>query len=548
MTAGDNSGEQPRRWATAAGLAFRLCVLTLAFYGFAANMADPDLWGHVLFGHKVLQTGIVDRAEPYSWTAAGALWINHETWAEIIMAWAHRIAGGAGLFWLMTCCGLATWWWALQLGAERLDRPARWVAWGFAAIASVEISFGFAARPQMFTGLALVGLLWLLRRVTDGRIKWAVALPLLFMAWINTHGGALAGWVLLWLAVSATSLFEPLVAGWIPVALTPRRARITLSLAAVASTLALLANPWGIGLLCWLVESVRWLRPEITEWNPTPWGWDHAPFFALLALVVGTWIFSKRPKPLWETVVLGALAVAALRSVRHTPLFCIAALALMPPYVADVLRRGQPYGPRLSALIQQRAAPLVACLVFSLLSAAIVRATWRRDRDTFGTMAVPRAQYPLAALEFIQAHGLKGNLLVFFDWGELCLWELPDSMVSFDGRLDTCYPHALIAEHWKFYRGIPFAAAQLDLHRADFALLPHLPGTKWLAQQPDWMVVYVDPLAVVLVRDPKRFPQLTARPLPSRADMTAVMGRARFPDAPPRRRRTTPLAIHAGAG
>jgi hypothetical protein len=511
------------------------CVWALAYHGFSANTADPDLWGHVLFGHHVLQTGALDRLEPYSWTAAGAPWINHEVLAEVAMAWAHRVAGGAGLFWLMTGCGLGTWWLALRLGAARLQGSERWIAWGMAALAAVEISFGFAARPQMFTGLALVAQLWLLRRITAGRIAWAVALPPLFALWINTHGGAVAGWVLLWLVAFAASPLEQIAGKGMPLVATPRRVRMTLWLAAMAATLALLVNPWGVGLLRWLLESVGWLRPEITEWNPTPWGWDHAPFFALLVVTLGAWIFSQRPKSLWEAAVLGALAVAALRSVRHTPLFCIAALALMPPYLADALRRGQEHFARLLAVLRQPATRVGGGLVGALLAVAMLWATWQRDRDTWWTMAVPRAQFPMAAIAFIQQQNLTGNLLVFFDWGEVCLWELPDSAVSFDGRLDTCYPHALISAHWKFYRGQPFDAAQLDPRKADLALLPHLPGAAWLARQPDWTVAYVDPLAVVLVRAPARFPRLAAVPLPVQAAKPAVLGRARFPDAPPLR-------------
>ena len=547
-TACDNPDGRPRRWTAAAGLAFRACVLALAFYGFAANTADPDLWGHVLFGQRMLQTGVVDRVDTYSWTAAGAPWINHEVLSEILMAWAHRLAGGAGLFWMMTCCGLATWWLALRLGAERLDRSTRWVAWGVAALASVEIAFGFAARPQMFTGLALVALLWLLRRVTAGRVGWAVALPLLFALWINLHGGALAGAVLLWLTACFAGPLERLAGRWMPLTPTPRRVGVALWLAALAATLALLANPYGFGLLRWLAASVSLVRPEIPEWNATPWGWDHAPFFALLALVAGAWFFSPRPKALWEAAVLGALALAALHSVRHTPLFCIAALALAPPYVADALRRGQAHLSRLAELIQQPAIRVAACLAFALLTAAVGRATWLRDRDTWGTMAVPRDQYPLSAIEFIQQHGLTGNLLVFFDWGEMCLWELPDCAVSFDGRADTCYPRPLIAEHWKFYRGLPCSAAQLDPAKASLALLPHLPGTEGLARQSGWTVAYVDPLAVVLVHDRIRFPGLAALPLPVQAGPPAVTGRARFPDAQPLRLRVSPLAIRAGSG
>jgi len=531
----DDLHRKPRRWAAAAGLAFGACVLLLAFYSFTANTADPDLWGHVLFGHRALQTGVLERVEPYSWTAAGAPWINHEVLAELIMALAHRFAGGAGLFWLMTCCGLATWWLALRLGTQRLDRSSRWVAWSVAALAAVEIAFGFAARPQMFTGLALIAQLWLLRRITAGRIGWALALPPLLALWINFHGGALAGCVLLWLAAFATSPLESLAGRWLPLARTPARVSWTLWLGAAAASLALLANPWGIGLVRWLAASVSLARPDIPEWNATPWGWDHAPFFALLVLVAGAWLFSTRPKALWEAAVLGALALAAMLSVRHTPLFCIAALALAPPYMADALQRCQAHLARLVALVRQPAIQVVACLAFSLLAAAMLLATWHRDRDTLWTMAVPRATYPLAAIEFIQHHELKGNLLVFFDWGELCLWELPDCPVSFDGRLDTCYPLPLIAEHWKFYRGAPFDVAQLDLKQAAVALLPHMPGAAWLAHQPGWSVAYVDPLAVVLVHDRSRFPGLTTAALTVGAGPEAVAGRARFPDTLPER-------------
>ncbi len=546
-TACDNLDGRPRGWAAAAGLAFGVCVLTLAFYGFSANSADPDLWGHVLFGQRLLQSGVLERVDTYSWTAAGAPWINHEVLAELCLAWVHRLAGGSGLFWLMTCCGLATWWWALRLGAERLTRSERWIAWSVAALASVEIAFGFAARPQMFTGLALVALLWLLRRSAAGRVGWALALPLLFGLWINLHGGALAGVVLLWLTAITASPLEQWAGRWMPLTLTPRRVRVALWLAAPAATVALLANPWGLGLFRWLLACVSLQRPEIPEWNPTPWGWDHAPFFALLVLAAGAWFASRRPKPLWEAAVLGALAVAALHSVRHTPLFCIAALALMPRYVADALQLGQAHLARVAKLVRQPAAQAAACLAFAVLTAAMVMAFWQRDRDTLGTMAVPRSQYPLAAIDFIRQHDLTGNLLVFFDWGELCLWELPGCAVSFDGRADTCYPTSLTVEHWKFYLAGPCSAAHLDTGRAALALLPHLPGAIWLAHQPGWTVAYADPLAVVLVQDRTRFPRLAGLSLPVAAGPLAVTGRARFPDAPPPAR-TSPLAIRPGSG
>jgi hypothetical protein len=149
------------------------------------------------------------------------------------------------------------------------------------------------------------------------------------------------------------------------------------------------------------------------------------------------------------------------------------------------------------------------------------------------TMEVPREQYPVAAIEFIKQHELRGNLIVFFDWGEQSIWELPDSRVSVDGRLDTCYPRKVIAAHWKIYNGEPFDESAVSLDRADFALLPaNLAGSLALAKQRGWQAVYFDDAAVVLVKDVKQFPKLAGLWLPIRGMPESTKGRSAFPDRP----------------
>ena len=137
----------------------------------------------------------------------------------------------------------------------------------------------------------------------------------------------------------------------------------------------------------------------------------------------------------------------------------------------------------------------------------------------------------MSAIAFIRAHDLRGNLLVFFDWGELCLWELPQCAVSIDGRWETCYPRELIPEHWKLYNDEPVDPKILDIGKADLALLPaNLAGTQALSRKPGWQVVYFDSLAVVLVREPLRYPKLALEKLPEAGPPDAAEGRAPFPD------------------
>ncbi|HTY88904.1 MAG TPA: hypothetical protein VMB80_15675 [Candidatus Acidoferrum sp.] len=520
--------------------AFCLCVLCLAIFQFSENTADPDLWAHVLFGRQFLQTGALMQTDPYSWTANGHAWINHEVLAEAALGLAHRWWGGTGLLLLKMAVGLLTFGLALSMALRSMNQSARPMAWAFGALAVVEISFGFAARPQIFTALALAVQLWILQQIHRGRWQWVLALPPLFVFWINTHGGVLAGALLLFVAAAATTaqwLFQ--THGAAALVSTPDqklsvRVVVILWISAAVATASLLVNPWGAGLVRWLIGSVLWLRPEIAEWNSTVLAWDHAAFFCCALLAVVAFLCSRRPRSWWQIAVTAVLGLMAFRSVRHTPLFCIAALAFVPPHLADVLQRFRAHFWRWEELGQRPGVKKTLTTILWLASIGILAATFTLHKERAWTMEVPRRQYPVSAVQFIHEHGLRGNLLVFFDWGEMCIWELPDSRVSLDGRLDTCYPRDLIDAHWKFYNGEPAAETGLDLGRADFALLPaNLAGTLTLVKQSGWVPVYLDGLAVVLVKNPNQFPKLNGLTLPVQGGPPAIQGRAPFPASPP---------------
>ena len=528
--------------------AFVFCVLCFAVFRFSDNTVDTDLWGHVLFGQEILQTRHLERTEPYSWTAPGHRWINHEIAAEAALGLAHRALGGPGLLLLKTAVGLLAFLMAMAMATERgggaaqsSDEPrlrSGTVAWAFGALAVVEISYGFAARPQIFTALALILEFWLLRQIHAGHRRWAFALPLLFGLWINTHGGVLAGMMVLFIAAAGTT--AQMAAGKIaPRLLRTRLALETapgttlwLWLSFAASALALLANPYGFELVRWLIGSVQWLRPEIGEWNPARLGSGHAAFFLCAAIAVAGFLCSRRPIALWELVCTGMFGFMAFRFLRHTPLFCLAALAFAPPHLADALGRLPGSCARWTGLCRRPAAQKGLTALLLLVSSGILFATFALRTGRAWTMEIARQQYPVAAVEFIKQHGLHGNLLVFFDWGEECLWELPDSRISIDGRLDTCYPREVIAAQMKFYNAKPFDPTALDLKQADFALLPSdMASAVQLAQHGGWQAVYFDNRALVLVKNAGQFPKLSGMKLPVEA-VGMTNGWAPFPDRP----------------
>jgi hypothetical protein len=512
----------------------RIALLTviwiLALYQFSETTVDPDLWGHVVFGQQMLKARALERVEAYSWTVNGQPFINHEYGADLILGGTHSLLGGSGLLLLKVAIGLLTFGLALRLGSKGLSWPGSAMVLAVGAVAVTEISFGFAARPQIFTALGLAIELIILRRIHDGQHLWALALPALFIIWINIHGGVLAGLGLVGLAAGATTLQFLRKRGEIRPGTV-----ITLWLATIGALVSLRCNPWGPALVRWLVKSVFWFRPEIEEWNPTPFGWDHAALFILIAVSAFAWSASRRPRKFWELAVCGAFAVLALRSVRNTPLFTIIALALVPPHLADGLARFRDHFEGLLERCRCRAFQTSAACLLGITSFAIVIATFTLHKEHPLTMEVPRSRYPTAAVEFIRDYQLHGKMLNFFDWGDMIIFQLPNCAPSIDGRLDACYPRSLIVAHWRLYNGEDVDQSTLPIDQADFALLPsNLAGTVVLRDRPGWQIVYFDETAALLVRDIRRFPALNDLHLPVQGSREASLGRIPFPNQNPR--------------
>jgi hypothetical protein len=514
--------------------AFLAAVLAFAWLRFSDNTVDNDLWGHVLYGQRSLAAGATARTDTLSWTAAGLPWINHEAFAELVLGFVHRQAGGAGLWLFMMTLAAGTVAWAAFSGAGR-DPEQRWLTLALLGASVNFIALGYAVRPQLFTMLALVALLFSLRRFLSGRLAWGCVLPPLFAAWVNFHGGYLVGVALLLLAavLEIVSLVLPDFTRVLKFAPPPwRPGSLRIAGVAVVSILALALNPWGFGLVRWTIETVLLPRPRISEWQAMGLTAANAPFYFVLAVSVASWLASRRPRRLWEAAGLALLAILALNHQRHAPLFGLANLMLTPPHLVDAFKQLVSRLPTLPVLARKPALQWLAGGALAVASVVCLHDSVAPPRQHPFTLEVEKDVFPVAAIAFMHEHGLAGNTVTFFDWGQEVLWELPDNPVSFDGRLDTVYPGAVMEAHWDLYAGRRLDPA-LALDRAETALLPTGSGGVDLLRHAGWKTVYRDPLATVLVKSPAHFPQLSTLQLPVLAGPAAVTGRVDFPATPP---------------
>jgi hypothetical protein len=459
--------------------------------------ADPDLWGHVLFGLDILRTGSLPAYDPYSYLSTGHPWINHELLSEVAFGLAYKVGATAGLMLLKVAVVFTI----AVLVHRHLMReglaPLR------AGIVLIVVAFTMlpalgTIRPQLFTHLFYLLTLLVLLRVEEGNTRWLWSLPVLFALWINFHGGVLAGLGVLTLWTGAWIALPLIAPEW--KGRGPSRGLLIGALA--ASTLALMLNPYLWELPHFLFRTATVPRPDISEWRPL--SLTTLPGLAYLTLVgAGAFVLlrtrrERRPPTL---LVLMVTALLPLTALRHISLFALTFAVVLAEHIADVWSRGTrsrlPGGPPGGS--RQARLAIVGLNFFAAL--VMVAASFSR----FACIPIKEDSaigLPARAVGLLQKAGTEGNLAIFFDYGEYAIWHLKDRIkVSMDGRRETVYPDSIYREALRFQSGVGAWDDVLEKRPTDMALVPRrLPTYNLLKLKPGWELAHQDSLVALFVR------------------------------------------------
>jgi hypothetical protein len=287
-----------------------------------------------------------------------------------------------------------------------------------------------------------------------------VLLPLVAL-WANFHGGFVIGPLLI------------LAYGYV-------------RLAAGCFAVSVL-NPYGLEYWRFLVEALSMPRPEIVEWRRAKLGGlDDLHIQAGLLLVL-LLVLAKRPR-LAHLVALGGASLATVLHVRFAPLLGMVILVTLGDAWEDVFRR-------------RRHALALGVMTVTLSLVAIGGAVGYMDRHFSFEWKIPKHRYPVDAVNLLKEE--RGNLAVFFNWGEYALYHLyPRILVSIDGRYETVYPDDVVRANDWFTSGSPGSEDFLDTFGADFALYPRdNPAARTLAGASGWNLWSQDDFFVLYRRE-----------------------------------------------
>ncbi len=456
----------------------------------ADNFADPDLWMHILTGQTILHTGHIPRFDPYSYSAAGMPWRNHEWLAQVALAFCYAQLGVFGLKLLkVTCASITIVALAIGISATGASSRIQRLTLIFVAVAlATQMQF----RPQLFTFLMLSVVMTLIAvEVYRGGAKFWPLIPM-FALWANLHGGYTVGLAAM---IIATAVF--FAQGFQDPArkISARR----LGMVTVACALATLLNPFGVGLWTGVVHSVSdpLIRQIINDWVPLPRAmlslWreskpellqDVVPILLFAGFVAAVAI-----APCADDAALVAIAIVFIGSAFYAQRnVALAVIALAIPLARHASLAMKP-----ESTVSYE--PPAALLAIAALFVVIVGGTFSNRLKTWKPV-------PVDAVAFMKQRGLHGNILNQYEWGEYLAWHIgDDSKVYIDGRSEVVYPDSLLRQYAVFFFGLAGADSVLSAPPHDFVLIgPHTKSYEVVMKDTRWHLIYGDATAALFAR------------------------------------------------
>jgi hypothetical protein len=454
--------------------------------------ADNDLWWHVRTGQMILTERALPATDPFSFTASGSAWTNHEWLSDVVVAGLYGLGGDRalsawrmGLLYAVLAC-LTTLLW------RRLPHPLPVLAGVLLVTPLIRVLVNL--RPHSYTYLFALLLLWILESTPRRRaLMWAV--PPLMVLWTNLHGGFILG-----LGILAVVL----AARWLGLDDTPTppdvAERRRLACIFGLSGLATMINPYGPGLFAYLARELGADHSLILEWQGI-WGFpQHRVHFVLLgAIPLLAVALARRLRPVAPVVLLAVSALATWVHGRFLILLVIFSSLVTFSALAACLER-YPLVGRGSVLDRLRRPGWAWALCALPLLAALAQFT--RDLDRKGLrLEIDPLAVPVEACEFLRRHDLGPNLLLRFDWGGYAIWHLyPDYKVSGDGRNLTVYEAGFVDGMLRAYHGGRFThyAREYDVN----VILSEAAGPTYheLRSHDEWVPVHRDRVAAIFVR------------------------------------------------
>ena len=526
-------------WLQRAGVVLLFAAL---FFNLTVPIFDPDFWWHLASGKWMWQHGALITGDPFTIDSpfkepslSGSFVLRQYWLSQLIFYGAYAAAGYQGIILLGAAVFTLMFFFVYRLMREAGGNRVLSLLFLYAVVMVVVAEFGYiGTKPQMWSSLFALVIVWLLERLKRD-VRWAFwAVPGLMLFWANLHGGFILG--------------DAIIVIYLAGALISRTLTRRLLLVCLAAVLVSGLNPNGfsalvsaplLGQLLTLmhIPGLEQMKVQTEAISETRSIFQHAsmagiirqlPFFAgLMGVSLAGFLLNFRRLRLMrpEFLLLFLLVfVMGLRSIRFIVFFA----TIAPAITVANLRLFREGSGALRLTIPRPVTATLTLLVMGVMGGRF--AVNGLATTALGSDRLFASEFEKGA-DFIVKNRLAGNMFNDYNAGGYLIWRLaPEVKVFIDGRV-------LYGEVFSIFRSVvdnPFEPVPrfsnrpnydvaLDFFKIDLVFIPgcdRVSGTliklaPALLDDPAWALVYDDENVLIFMRDSPRnhsFIQAHARP------------------------------------
>jgi hypothetical protein len=491
-----NSGNLRQRWGNSmwgkrfgVGASFltmlTFLLITLQFVMSRGEIIDPDIWWHLRNAEFLIQHHQLPRFDMYSFTVAGAPWINHEWLSEVPFYLTWRAGGLSGLNAATLVVIVAIFLGLLYLCYQESGHFKASIAACCFVTFLAKVSYG--PRTILFGYLYLVILLIILQRFRRKGHAPLWLIPPLFCLWINTHGSWSLG-LIVFSIIAAAGLVRN-GSGLIQAEPWAASQFGKLVVTGLASAAALFVNPFGARLV-WYPFDLAFRQnlniSHVAEWVSVNFHDMRGKLvFVLIVTLLLTALLRRRR---WTVAELGLVLFALYSGLTYIRfLFLLAIVAA--PLLAKLLDFIPRYRPEADT-------PFINAGVIVLMIAGMVH-YWPASSEIQVKLA---KEYPAEFLPYLKSHPPAGPVLTAYLWGGYLEWNARDLKTFVDSRVDI-FEYAGVLKDYLDVLSLKQPDTILDKYKIRYVLLSPDEALVYVLQRdPKWKEIYSDKVCVLLER------------------------------------------------
>ncbi|MDD5342448.1 MAG: hypothetical protein PHI73_03895 [Patescibacteria group bacterium] len=487
---------------------FLIAVIGIIFFLGMRVPLDPDLGWHLRSGEYIWQHKAVATTDPFSHSFPEYPWIAHEWLSDLMLYGLNSLGAVAGPIAMSAVFAVFS---TLAFYFAGRSFPARKEYQLLAALLALLVSLPIIGpRPQVISMLGLGLVFYFLYRFRlNQKSRGIYYLPLIFLVWVNLHGGFSLGLFALALFFGVELFrrvgkwaFEKIRKRQYQFKVLEKASLVKIMIIGLVSGAATLVNPYGLRIYYevyyTMINTVgsALVRQSIAEWNPVQFGHRMSLQLTIYLVLFGILLlFSLKKIDFTHLIITGVFFYIGLSSWRHMPLLMI---AITPFWVliAQVLT-----GDTLLKLLRRR-----FILFLFLLALALVIRQQISGLLEFGIDPAKmsnKGQYPYEAVQYLLKHPLKGEMLNEYNYGGYLVWNYPQKKVFIDGRMAIWeYQGKNIYTDWEIIGQLKTGYLELiDKYKIDWTFFRcNLAIAEALRRSENWQEVYRDEMICIIVR------------------------------------------------